>query len=78
MIYACTGVQTRLMEITVNGDQHRFESEISLQQLLEHLGIGQGRIAIELNGEIVPKSSFPQRLLRGGDTMEIVQAIGGG
>jgi len=38
----------------------------------------RGRIAVELNGEIVPKSSFQQHLLKDGDKIEIVQAIGGG
>ncbi len=67
------------MQVVVNGDQHEFEANTNLQQLLDTLTLGKkGRIAIEINGEIVPRSSFQKQILRSGDSVEIVQAIGGG
>lgn len=66
------------MQVLVNNHHHEMEAHCNLQQLLEKLKITGGRIAVELNGEIVPRSSFYQCLLHSGDTIEIVQAIGGG
>ncbi|HAJ77380.1 MAG: sulfur carrier protein ThiS [Gammaproteobacteria bacterium] len=66
------------MYVTINGNQTELDDDSSLQQLLQHLKIGEGRIAIELNGEIIPRSQFQQQLLSKGDRVEIVQAIGGG
>ena len=66
------------MYVTINGNQTELDDDSSLQQLLQQLKIGEGRIAIELNGEIIPRSQFQQQLLSKGDRVEIVQAIGGG
>ncbi len=66
------------MHLTVNGNSHELDNNINLYQLLEQLKVSKGRVAIELNGKIVPKSQFSQRQLNNGDTIEIVQAIGGG
>jgi sulfur carrier protein len=66
------------MQVTVNGDQHEVASNTNLQQLLQQLAISNGRIAIEINGEIVPKSLFSEQTLNSGDKIEIVRAIGGG
>ena len=46
--------------------------------LIEKLGLVGKRLAIELNGEIVPKSTFSQASLQTGDKLEIVGAVGGG
>ena len=66
------------MRVSINGDEQDIENGISLQQLLDKLAMNRGRIAIELNGEIVPRSNFAERILAAGDRLEIVQAIGGG
>ena len=64
--------------ITVNGKTRTLEAELSLQDLLQDLGMTTGRIAVELNGNIVPRSQFSSQLIRNLDSIEIVQAIGGG
>jgi len=46
--------------------------------LLDQTGFGQRRVAIEINREIVPRSAHAQRVLREGDRVEIVHALGGG
>lgn len=66
------------MEITVNGKSLQIQDDTSIQKLLDTLALGQGRIAVELNEEILPRSQFPIQVLKAGDKLEIVQAIGGG
>ena len=51
---------------------------MTVTQLLEHMGLLGKRIAVERNGEIVPRSTFDQPLLVDGDRLEIVVAVGGG
>ena len=66
------------MDLIINGDQRLIDSSYSLMDLLVSLEMTQGHIAVELNGEIIPKSTFQQQQLSDGDKIEIVQAIGGG
>ena len=66
------------MEITVNGESHQLEKDINLDELLHRLKLTEGRIAVEVNGEIVPRSQFTQQQICHQDVIEIVQAIGGG
>ncbi len=51
---------------------------MNITQLLEHMGSQGKRIAVERNGEIVPRSKFDQTILVEGDRLEIVVAVGGG
>lgn len=67
-----------MLTVTVNATEHQLESGSVLEQLLEQLGMGGGRIAVEINGEIVPRSQFSSHVIKQGDNIEIVQAIGGG
>jgi sulfur carrier protein len=64
--------------ISVNGKTRTLAAELSLQDLLQDLGMTTGRIAVELNGNIVPRSQFSSQLISNLDSIEIVQAIGGG
>jgi sulfur carrier protein len=51
---------------------------LNITALLEHMGLQGKRIAVERNGEIVPRSKFGQPMLIDGDRLEIVVAVGGG
>lgn len=53
-------------------------ANLNVAQLLEHMGLQGKRIAVERNGEIIPRSHFEQPLLADGDQLEIVVAVGGG
>ena len=64
--------------ITVNGETRTLEAELSLQDLLQDLDMTTGRIAVEVNGDIVPRSQFSSQRISNLDSIEIVQAIGGG
>ena len=66
------------MNITINGESRALESETRLSQLLELLGLAGKRIAVEVNREIVPRSEYDSYTLNESDTVEIVNAIGGG
>jgi sulfur carrier protein len=67
-----------MIALTVNGESRRFEAPLNCRQLLEHLELGGKRVAVERNGEIVPRSRHADQLLADGDKLEIVVAVGGG
>jgi thiamine biosynthesis protein ThiS len=66
------------MELVINGNSESVPDGISAAQLIEQLGLADERLAMEVNREIVPRSSFTSHVLRPGDRVEIVRAIGGG
>ncbi len=66
------------MNIIVNGESHSLESDASLEQLLVMLGLEGKRVAVEVNRDIVPRSDYDSFQLSDNDTIEIVNAIGGG
>jgi len=69
----------QLIQITINGNPRSFELEaMTVGALVEKLGLTGKRLAIERNGEIVPKSTFAEVALQNGDKLEIVGAVGGG
>ena len=63
--------------IRVNGDFFDF-TEIPLCEFLREHNYTTGRIAVELNEEIVPKNAYEQCVLKDGDAVEIVSFVGGG
>jgi len=65
------------MLVTINGEQTRLDNVQTVAGLIEYLDI-EGRIAVEVNREIVPRSQFDQYQISNGDVIEIVHAIGGG
>jgi sulfur carrier protein len=67
------------MQILVNGIAMQLPSEaMTVLALVEHMQLVGKRIAIERNGDIVPRSQFPEVQLQGNDRLEIVGAVGGG
>ena len=66
------------MQVTVNGSTRSVEAPASLAELVRSLGLEGKRIAIERNGEIVPKSRSASTRVDAGDRLEIVAAVGGG
>ena len=63
--------------ICINGKKIE-NNEIILSSYLEENGINPQRIAVELNGEILPKSKYGDTVLKDGDIVEIVNFVGGG
>lgn len=67
------------MQIVINGNIRQFDHPIlTVAELVETLSVTGKRIAVECNGEIVPRSQFANTLLNDGDRLEIVGAVGGG
>ena len=66
------------MEVIVNGRSVQLQPPHSLLQLLQQLGHGERRVAVEVNREIVPRSEHATFRLNAGDRIELVQAMGGG
>lgn len=67
-----------MIEITINGTPRQFDSPLTVTRLVETLDLAGKRIAIERNGDIVPRSQFNATSLASGDRLEIVVAVGGG
>jgi sulfur carrier protein len=67
-----------VIALTINGEPHDFAEPLIIARLIDQMGLAGKRIAIERNGEIVPRSAFDAVELRDGDALEIVVAVGGG
>ncbi len=66
------------ISLSINGEQRQFAAVLSIQQLLDELGLDARKVALERNLEIVPKSAYQGTRLAEGDRIEIVHFIGGG
>ncbi|MGZ5064367.1 MAG: sulfur carrier protein ThiS [Usitatibacter sp.] len=66
------------IRIVLNGAPREFTAPLTFAQLLEELALAGTRLAVERNGEIVPRSRFPDARLADGDRIEVVMAVGGG
>ena len=66
------------MHIILNGDKRECPDSLSASQLLQDLGLTGKRLALEINREIVPRSTFENHIIHPDDKVEIVHAIGGG
>ena len=67
-----------MIQVMVNGKSHEFASTVDLSALIAKLNLQGKKIAVERNGEIVPRSAHGSTLLADGDELEIVVAVGGG
>ncbi|HZV98936.1 MAG TPA: sulfur carrier protein ThiS [Methylophilaceae bacterium] len=68
-----------MIHLTINGNPRHFEvPQLTVGELVAKLGLEGKRLAIERNGEIVPRGLFKQTPLATGDKLEIVGAVGGG
>lgn len=66
------------MQIQLNGLDHDLAPGTTLGALLADEGLGERRVAVEVNGEIVPRGRHALHVLQVGDRVEIVHAMGGG
>ena len=66
------------MELRINGESRQFSSPLTVAELVLTLNHAGKRIAVERNGEIVPRSRHGETMLADGDRVEIVVAVGGG
>lgn len=66
------------MELTINGETRHFTVPLTVAELVEQLGLTGKRMAVERNGDIVPRGRHADTMLSAGDRLEIVVAVGGG
>jgi sulfur carrier protein len=67
-----------MSQLTVNGKPLVFAFPATVLDLLEYLDFDAEKVAIELNGTIVPRESFDSIELNRADRLEIIQFVGGG
>jgi len=66
------------MQILLNGESREVAPDATVEMLLAEIDLGGKRFAVEINEQLVPRSTFAQQGLAEGDRVEIVTAIGGG
>ncbi len=67
------------MKLTVNGEKKEFPKPLSIAELLHQLKISSNiRVAVALNGQVIPKKEHPNTPLKENDVVEIVRMVGGG
>jgi sulfur carrier protein len=66
------------MDIRLNGEYLVLPAACTLSELLVAQGLAERRVAVEVNGEIIPRGRHVDHLLADGDVVEIVHALGGG
>lgn len=69
---------SNVMQITVNGSTRVYEGPLAVADLLQNMALAGKKVAVERNGEIVPRGAHASTLLAEGDRLEIVVAVGGG
>jgi len=67
-----------VIQLSINGESRQMPPGVSISHLLDELGLTGKRVAVERNGEIVPRSRHGETALAEGDQLEIVVAVGGG
>jgi sulfur carrier protein len=66
------------IQLQLNGELRRIGPRTTIAALLDAEGLAQRRVAVEVNGEIVPRGRHAEHVLVDGDKVEIVHALGGG
>lgn len=66
------------IELSVNNEKKTLTDNILLSDALQQWGYGESKIAVAINGEFVPRSTYTERELLNGDQVDIVKPVGGG
>lgn len=76
--FASEGGDNTRMDIVLNGEPRSLEPNLTVLGLLQLEGLAERRVAVEVNGEIVPRGRHGEHALGDGDRVEVVHALGGG
>jgi|HubBroStandDraft_5_1064220.scaffolds.fasta_scaffold4056702_1 thiamine biosynthesis protein ThiS len=71
-------VESSLMIVTLNGEERGVPDGMTVRELLDHLSLSDGPVAVEINRGIVPRAEHASRPVEAGDSIEIVHLVGGG
>lgn len=66
------------MNVTINGAARDVPEDLTIKDLVVHLGLGDGPVAVEINREIVPRAQHASHKISANDAIEIVHFVGGG
>ena len=66
------------MKVTLNGEDRSVAEDCSVDDLAGSMGVGPSGVAVAVNGEVVPRSSWPATPLHDGDRVELLGAMQGG
>lgn len=66
------------MNVTINGEVRQLPDGSTIRKMLGSLGITKGRVAVEVNREVVPRRRHEETPLAEGDVIEVVTLVGGG
>ncbi len=66
------------MKVKINGEQQNLPAEITVRGLLEQLGLADGPVAVEINAQLVPRTTHETHNIGPDDEIEIVTVKGGG
>lgn len=66
------------MRLSVNGEDLEVDDALTVRGLIEKLDLDKGPVAVEQNGEVVPRARHAETVLADGDVVEIVHFVGGG
>jgi len=66
------------MKVFLNGKKINVDDNLTAEQLLYDMGFKDRRIALEINGEVTPKSEYSNKIIVENDKIEIIVAVGGG
>lgn len=66
------------MQLTINGHSKHFADSMTIEDMVKEVGADVTQIAVEQNRVIIPRSQFAATQLRDGDTIELVEFVGGG
>jgi thiamine biosynthesis protein ThiS len=72
------GNMSKVITVSINGELRQLPANTTVTALIQEMGLVGKRIALERNGEIVPRSTFSTQQIAAGDKLEIVVAVGGG
>lgn len=66
------------MKLSINGQEHEFDHDINVRELVRHLGLDGQFVAVERNRLVVSHRRFDETTLQDGDVLEVVTLVGGG
>ncbi|HXZ50325.1 MAG TPA: sulfur carrier protein ThiS [Usitatibacter sp.] len=66
------------IRVVLNGAPREFPAPLTFSELIDELALGGRRLAVERNGEIIPRGRLGEESLADGDRIEVVMAVGGG
>ncbi|HWP64918.1 MAG TPA: sulfur carrier protein ThiS [Candidatus Limnocylindria bacterium] len=73
-----SGYHPAIVQVTVNDEPCALPAGATVAQLIESLGLGPRRVAVEVNRTLVPRAEYAATPLADGDTVEIIHFVGGG